>query len=160
DHARGTQSTSAAARLDRLPVTRSHWFATIATGVGAFFDLFDIFLAGVLGVVLTQEFHLSRLGLPAVIGSGFLCMFFGSAGLGTVADCLGRRRLLLLNLAVFSVFPLLGAFSVNAAMVIATRFMAGIGLGAEPPLVDTYLSELLPARERGRFTVYAYTIGF
>ena len=43
-----------------------------------FFDLFDIFLAGVLGTVLTQRFHLNQLSLPAVIGSGFLGMFIGA----------------------------------------------------------------------------------
>jgi putative MFS transporter len=38
-------------------------------------------------------------------------------------------------------------------MLIAT-FLAGIGIGAELPLVDTYLSELLPARCRGRYTAW------
>jgi MFS family permease len=37
------------------------------------------------------------------------------------------------------VFTLVGAFSVNAPMLIASRFLAGIGIGAELPLlVDTY----------------------
>ena len=45
-------------------------------------------------------------------------------------------------------------------MLIATRFLAGIGIGAELPLVDTYLSELLPSRYRGRYTAWAYTLGF
>ena len=62
---------SIAARLNRLPPTRTHRAATLIAGIGSFFDLFDIFLAGVLGTVLTQQFHLSRLALPAVLGSGF-----------------------------------------------------------------------------------------
>ena len=45
-------------------------------------------------------------------------------------------------------------------MLIVTRFLAGIGIGAELPLVDAYLSELLPARHRGRYTAWAYTLGF
>src|SRR4030095_16204651 len=43
---------SITARLDRLPATRTHRYVTIIAGIGSFFDLFDIFLAGVLGTVL------------------------------------------------------------------------------------------------------------
>ncbi len=138
----------------------SHRRATVIAGIGSFFDLFDIFLAGVLGTVLTQEFHLSRLALPAVIGSGFVGMFFGATFLGRFADRHGRRSAFLLNLGVYSAFTLLGAFSVNAPMLIVSRFLAGVGIGAELPLVDTYLSEFLPARLRGRYTAWAYTLGF
>lgn len=151
---------SIAARLNRLPATPTHRMATVIAGIGSFFDLFDIFLAGVLATVLTREFQLSRLALPAVIGSGFVGMFFGATLLGGFADRRGRRTAFLVNLGIYSLFTLLGAFSVNAPMLIATRFLAGIGIGAELPLVDVYLSELLPARLRGRFTAWAYTLGF
>src|SRR4051812_6093806 len=129
-------------------------------GIGTFFDLFDIFLAGVLGTVLTERFALSRAALPVVLGSGFFGMFIGALAMGRFADRLGRRRAFLVNLAIYSGFTLLGAFATSAAMLVATRFVAGIGIGAEPPLVDAYLSEFLPARERGRYTAAAYTLGF
>ena len=151
---------SIAARLNRLPPIGIHRTATVIAGIGSFFDLFDIFLAGVLGTVLTGEFHLNRLALPAVIGSGFVGMFVGAALLGRFADRFGRRTAFLLNLGVYSVFTLLGAFSIGPTLLIASRFLAGVGIGAELPLVDTYLSELLPARERGRYTAWAYTLGF
>jgi putative MFS transporter len=151
---------SIAARLNRLPPIRMHRMATVIAGIGSFFDLFDIFLAGVLGTVLTEEFHLSRLSLPAVIGSGFVGMFVGAAVFGRFADHFGRRTAFLVNLGVYSACTLLGAFSIDRTTLIASRFLAGIGIGAELPLVDTYLSELLPARARGRYTAWAYTLGF
>jgi putative MFS transporter len=152
--------TSVGTRLDQLPITPAHLAIVAIAGVGTFFDLFDIFLAGVLGTVLTDRFHLDRLSLPLVLASGFLGMFLGALGLGMMADRLGRRRAFLLNLTIYSVFTLLGAFATSASMLIATRFMAGIGIGAELPLVDAYLSELLPRQQRGRYTALAYTIGF
>jgi len=151
---------SIAARLNRLPPTRVHRQATIIAGIGSFFDLFDIFLAGVLGGVLTQQFHLTRAALPPIIGSSFVGMFFGATLLGRYADRAGRRTAFLVNLGIYSAFTLLGAFSVDVTMLIVTRFLAGIGIGAELPLVDAYLSELLPARHRGRYTAWAYTLGF
>jgi putative MFS transporter len=154
------RSVSIAARLNRLPVTATHRYVTLITGIGSFFDLFDIFLAGVLGTVLTEEFRLNRVSLSAALGSAFVGMFIGATFLGRFADRVGRRTAFMLNLGIYSAFTLVGAFSVNATMLIVSRFIAGIGIGAELPLVDAYLSEVLPTHARGRYTAWAYTLGF
>ncbi|MGE0448947.1 MAG: MFS transporter [Vicinamibacterales bacterium] len=151
---------SITARLNALPIVRTHRAATAIVGIGVFFDLFDIFLAGVLGTVLSREFSLSPIALQAVLASGFVGMFAGAAGLGAFADRFGRRTAFMVNLAIYSVFTLAGAFAPNAAWLIAARLIAGVGIGAELPLCDTYLGELLPAKHRGRYTAIAYTIGF
>src|SRR5262245_17121390 len=149
-----------ASQLNRLPLTRAHWRITIIVGLGLFFDLFDVFLAGVLSTVLTASFGLSQQSLPFVLGSSFLGMFIGAAFMGGIADRYGRRPAFLINLGIYSLFTLLGAFSINAAMLVFTRFVAGIGIGAEMPLSDAFLSELLPAEHRGRMMSWAYTTGF
>lgn len=146
--------------LDVAPVTRVHRRITVIIGLGLFFDIFDVFLAGVLGTVLTKSFGLSQTTLPAVLGSSFLGMFFGAMFMGAIADSIGRRPAFLINLGIYSLFTLAGSFSPNAAMLIVTRFIAGIGIGAQLPLSDAYLSEVLPARVRGKFISIAYTIGF
>jgi putative MFS transporter len=89
-----------AARLNRLPPTRTHRQATLICGIGSFFDLFDIFLAGVLGTVLTQRFGLDRLLLPIALSSAFVGMFIGATVLGRFADRAGRRTAFLLNLGI------------------------------------------------------------
>ncbi len=150
---------SIGARLNRLPITRTHKFLIAATGLGTFFEMYDILLAATLAMVLTQKFHLSAVTLPLVMGSGFLGMFIGCLVLGSLGDRRGRRSLFMISLAVYSVFTLIGAFSVNASMLIITRFIAGIGLGVEFPVVDTYLGDMLPARYRGVGTAVALAIG-
>ena len=45
-------------------------------------------------------------------------------------------------------------------MLVVTRFFAGVGIGAELPIADSYLSDLLPPRDRGRYIAWAYTLGF
>jgi MFS transporter, putative metabolite:H+ symporter len=133
---------------------------TIVIGLGLFFDVFDVFLAGTLGTVLIKSFGLTQAQLPAVLGSSFLGMFVGSTLVGSVADRIGRRPAFLLNLGVYSLFTLAGAFSPTASFLIVTRFLAGIGIGAQMPLSDAYLSEVLPPLVRGRMIALAYTIGF
>ncbi|HEY2206339.1 MAG TPA: MFS transporter [Pseudonocardia sp.] len=146
--------------MDRLPVTPTHRRATVAVGLGLFFDLYEVFLAGVLSSVLSDEFQLTRAALAPVLASTFVGMFLGALVLGRVADRFGRRGAFLFNIGLYSLFSLLGAFSPSALWLMGTRFVAGIGLGAELPLADTYLTDLLPARRRGRYLAWAYTVSF
>src|SRR4051794_27068949 len=153
-------STSVAARLDRIPPFRLHRRMGIAVGFACFFDLYDIFLGGVLAAVLAEQWDLGTSGKALVISSGFAGMFFGAIILGTLADYLGRRRMFLINLMIYSGFSLAAAFSPNLAWLAILRFCAGFGLGSELSLSDTYLSELLPRQVRGRYMAGAYTLGF
>src|SRR5690242_1285020 len=155
-----TTQTPASAMLEELPVTRWHWRLVVIVGLGTFFDLYEVFLGGVLAPVLGTEFGLGTVGKAMVIAAGFAGMFVGASAFSFVADRLGRRRAFILNLLIYSLFSLAAAFSPNVETFLALRFVAGIGLGAELVLVDTYLAEFMPARVRGRMTAWAYTIGF
>jgi putative MFS transporter len=155
-----TSSTTVAARLDRIPPIRMHRRMAVAVGFANFFDLYDIFLGGVLAAVLAEAWGLDTTGKAIVIASGFGGMFFGAIALGTLADYLGRRRMFLINLMIYSGFSLAAAFSPDLTWLAILRFCAGFGLGAELSLSDTYLSELLPRQVRGRYMASAYTLGF
>jgi putative MFS transporter len=137
-----------------------HRRMAVAVGFANFFDVYDIFLGGVLAAVLAEAWGLDTTGKAIVIASGFGGMFFGAVTLGTLADYLGRRRMFLLNLMIYSGFSLAAAFSPDLTWLAILRFCAGFGLGAELSLSDTYLSELLPRQVRGRYMAAAYTLGF
>lgn len=151
---------SVAARLDRLPITRTHVVATLVIGLGLFFDAYENFLASTISAVLQAELTLGRNELALVLGSAFLGQFLGAIFMGRFADRVGRRPAFMINLAVYSFFSLLGAFSPNAIFLVVTRFFAGVGIGAEYALADTYLSDLMPRKVRGRFISWAYTLSF
>lgn len=159
----GTEASTgstASAILERLPLSGWHRRLVVLVGIGSFFDLYEVFLGGVLAPVLAREFALGSIGKAAVVGSGFLGMFVGANVLSVLADRLGRRKVFLLNLLTYSLFSLAAAFSPNLEVFLLLRFLSGIGLGAELVLVDTYLAEFLPGRVRGRYTAWAYTVGF
>src|SRR5919199_321572 len=153
-------SPTVAARLDRIPPIRMHRRMAVAVGFANFFDLYDIFLGGVLAAVLAEQWGLGTSGKALVIASGFGGMFVGASTLGALADRIGRRRTFLLEILVYSVFTLAAAFSPNLAVLAVLRFCAGIGLGGELSLADTYLSEPPPRHVRGRYMATAYTLSF
>ncbi len=149
-----------ASRIDRLPLSSIHRRLAFVLGIGTFFDLYDIFLGGLLGAVLAQPFHLGTFQTALIISSGFIGMFVGAIVLGVISDYIGRRAMYMVNLLIYSVFSLLAAFSPGFLWIVIFRFLAGLGLGAEPPLTDIYLGEMVPRHARGRYTAWSYTLGF
>ncbi|MGY0486856.1 MFS transporter [Streptomyces sp. WG-D5] len=153
-------TTDPVGRLDRLPVGPWHKRLTAIVGVGAFFDLYEVFLGGVLAAALAESWELSGTEKSWLIASGFLGMFVGANVLSVLADRFGRRKMFLVNLGLYSLFSLACAFAQDATQLSVLRFLAGLGLGAELVLVDTYLAEFLPRKVRGRYIAWAYTLGF
>ncbi len=155
-----TTRVTIASRIDRLPIYSLHRRLMLVLGVGTFFDLYDIFLGGVLAAVLAGPFNLGATGEALVIGSGFIGMFFGASVLGLVSDYVGRRAMYQVDLLIYSIFSLLAAFAPSLAWIFIFRFLAGLGLGATLPMTDIYMGEMVPKGVRGRYTARAYTLGF
>src|ERR1700749_3736302 len=99
-----SMTTTVAARLDRLPVTRRHVMLVVIVGVGMFFDLYEVFLAGTLSTVFKTRFHVGPDELKLVLASAFVGAFLGAVLLSRLADRLGRRNAFYLTLGVYSVF--------------------------------------------------------
>jgi len=148
-----------AERLDRLPLSRWHRRMVVLIGLGAFFSFFEVALGSFFGVLLGTRWSLSTLDQSLIIGSVFVGEMVGSLLLAPCADRFGRRTLFQINLIAYSALSLAAAFSPNLAVFLVLRVLTGVGLGAELTLVDTYLSELLPTRRRGRYIAWSYTLG-
>lgn len=146
--------------LDALPVGPVHRRVVVAIGLGLFFEVYEIFLSSSIATALKTEYHLGGTTLQLLMASSFIGMFFGAAAFGRIADRIGRRRAFLINLVWFSVCSVLAAVAPTPALLVAARFLAGIGIGAEYPVADSYLSDVLPKAERGRLAAWAYTCSF
>ena len=144
-------SVNAGARLDRLPVSSFHRRILRLIGLGMFFDGFDIYLgAAVLGSTIRSGFST----LPenaAFVSSTFLGMMLGSLLTGFLGDRYGRRFTYQANLAVFGLASLAAALAPNMTVLIALRFIMGLGLGAENVVGYSTMTEFVPPARRGRW---------
>lgn len=145
-----------ASRLNRLPLSRFHIQAAIGIGIGLFFNFYDLFLITVI-VTNFAEVKQSATLLTTVT---FLGMFVGALLFSPLADAVGRRRAFLLTMVIYSTASLACAVSPNLVFLVVARGVTGVGIGAEFPISDAYLTDITPARYRGRITALAYTIGF
>jgi EmrB/QacA subfamily drug resistance transporter len=69
---------------------------------------------------------------------------------GVIGDRIGRRRVLLVGLAIFSLGSVLAAFSTGPLQLIAWRAVMGVGGAAVQPATLAVITNVFPPAERGR----------
>ena len=99
---------------------------------------------------LQQQFGLDAYWEGFATGSLALGAIIGCLIAGNIADKFGRKKGLLVAAALFFISSLCMAFSVNKDVFIASRLLAGIGVGMASMLSPMYIAEIAPAALRGR----------
>lgn len=151
-HAADNPADNIPARLDRLPWSRWHWRVVIALGVAWVLDGLEVTLVGSIGSVLERG---DTLGLSAAQVGASGSLYIGGAVIGALlfgrlADRLGRKRLFILTLLVYTAATLATALSPGFAFFAVCRFLTGLGIGGEYAAINSAIDELIPARVRGR----------
>ena len=144
---------SVAGRLDALPFTRAHARVLTGSGVGWALDAMDVGLVSFVLAALIAEWSLTGEQASWIASAGFVGMAVGASLGGLLADRFGRRSVFALTLLVYGLATGASALAGGVAALIALRVVVGLGLGAELPVASTYVSELAPARMRGRLIV-------
>ena len=130
--------------------------ALLACGVGWLFDGYETYALILVGAVAIRDLvtpdQLAQ--LPLYFGGLTAATLLGWAtgGLicGVLADYLGRRRTLMLSILLYAVFSGLSAVAQSYWVLVALRFLTGLGLGGEFAPGTTLVGELWPPAWRGR----------
>ncbi|HEX5061250.1 MAG TPA: MFS transporter [Kofleriaceae bacterium] len=139
-------------RLDALGWSRWHRRVVIALGITWILDGLEASLVANLAPTLM---HPDTLGLSgAEVGFAntayLIGQVLGALGFGYLTDRLGRKRLVLITLALYLVSTALSGFAPNFAVFVFFRFFAGAGIGGEYSAINSAIDELVPARIRGQ----------
>lgn len=137
-------------RLDLLPLTRLH-LAILAICAGGFaFDLLEVTLGGALSAVFSAApYRITASQLSYLIAAVYVGAVIGAPLLGWLADRFGRKRVLVAALCWLAATSVAMALRENVAWLTMIRLFAGLSIGAYPPLMFTYLTDVLPPRRRG-----------
>ena len=131
-------------------VTRTHWHIAVANGLGWGFDGMDGVIFALASPMIIKDFGLTvpeyRTGLQ-------IALLIGIAGMYVwpwLADRYGRRTLLAINIAMFSLLMPIVAMCTSWAWFVALRSATNFALNGEWSLGSLLVAETWPARLRGR----------
>src|SRR4051794_11318140 len=152
----GRITTDIPARLDRLPWARWHWLIVIGLGTVWILDGLEVTIVGSMSDALKSpstglgmsSSQIGFAGASYVAGACVGALFFGQ-----LTDRLGRKKLFMVSLGVYTVATVLTAFSMNPMWYFGARFLTGTGIGGEYAAINSAIDELIPAKYRGRVDV-------
>ncbi|WP_431903723.1 MFS transporter [Amycolatopsis thermoflava] len=136
------------------------WVVALST-IALVFDGYDLVVYGtVLPTLLadpTQLGHISA-GQAGALGSyALIGVLVGALAAGGLGDWIGRRKIMLVNLAWFSIGMGLTALTQNVTAFGFGRFFTGIGVGALVATVGALVAEFAPAGRRNRLNAIVYS---
>lgn len=132
--------------------------ALIASLGGFLFGYDTAVISGTLAMV-QEQFGLSASLEGWYVSSALVGCIAGVSGAGWLSDTYGRKMVLLLTGALFSISAIGCAISTSFTMLVIYRLIGGIGVGIASMLSPLYISEISPAKWRGRLvTLYQFAI--
>jgi PHS family inorganic phosphate transporter-like MFS transporter len=136
--------------LDEASLSRFHLRAVLVSGMGFFTDAYDLFIIGIASTLITKDWHLSS-GHLALLNSTMLgAAFLGAMVFGRFADLAGRKRVYWLVAVIMVVAALGSALSPSYWVLIAFRFLLGVGVGGDYPVSAVLMSEYANRKDRGK----------
>jgi MFS transporter, putative metabolite:H+ symporter len=145
------------ARLDRIDVWSMPFIFIAIIGTGflfAFYDVFDINVSFIQSRVAlkhgcTPANAVTALRVPVVLNlAGYVV---GALALAPISDRIGRRNMLLFTMLLTGLGSLYNALAPDYTQFVLARVITGIGVGADLAIVNTYLGEVAPRRNRARW---------
>jgi MFS family permease len=135
---------------DGTEITKTHRHIALANGLGWGFDGMDSSMFGLVSPLIIKEFALDvptyRSGLQIALLVGIAGLYFWP----WLSDRYGRRTLLAINIALFSLLMPVLALAPTFAVFIAGRSVVNFALNGEWSLGSMLVAETWPARLRGR----------
>jgi len=153
------QSSNAANRLDRLPISRFHKVTLVAISFAYFFEFADINTFAVTVPKLIKLWGVTINQVAYVTSLSFVGMFIGSLVAGWLADRWGRKKALVGTTLWFALFSFASVFAWDILSLGVLRVLTSAGLAAMTVVAVVYLNEIFPAAVRGKYQAYALVIG-
>lgn len=122
-------------------------------GTGWMFDAMDVGILSFVIAAIGIEWGLDPTQKGWIASVNSIGMAVGAIFFGILADKIGRKKIFMWTLVLFSVCSGLSAFATTLTVFLILRFFIGMGLGGELPVASTLVSESVPAKERGRVVV-------
>ena len=145
-----TSSNILQKRLDSLPLSKYYYKIWFLCTTGGVLDSLDLYLISFALPMIAKDWGLSSEKIGILASAAMWGMLGGSYLWGYLSDRIGRKKSLINTVGIFSIITGLCALAWNSWTLFIGRFAAGIGLGGFVPVSYTIITEIVPAKYRGR----------
>lgn len=121
------------------------------------FDGYDLAINGVVLPLLMKEWGMTTVQAGMLASTALAGMMFGAMIFGMLADKIGRKKVVLICISLFSGFTFLGGFATNPTEFGALRFIAGLGIGGVLPNLVALTNEYAPQRLRSTLVTLMFS---
>ncbi len=126
------------------------WLAMLGIGLGVFMSTLDSSIVNISLPTLVQKLNTTFATIQWVILSYLLIITSLMLGVARLGDLLGKRKLYITGLGLFTVGSLLCGLAPNVMYLIGFRALQGLGAVAMTSLGTAIITEVFPGTERGR----------
>ena len=133
-------------------VAGTHAPAVIAGCSGWLLDAFDFFLVTFCLTAMARDFHKSDAQIALVISMTMIFRPVGGFIFGLLADRYGRRRPLMINIAVFAVAEILTGLAPSFTALLIVRALFGVVMGGNWGVGASLAMEGASVSNRGMFS--------
>lgn len=136
-------------------LNRYHWFVLAVSALGWLFDtmdqqLFNLARNPAVTELLGEGASKTKIDNTGAIATSIFIVGWATGGLffGILGDRIGRAKVMMMTILVYSAFTGLSALSVSVWDFALYRFLTGLGVGGEFAVGVALVAEVMPARAR------------
>lgn len=143
--------------IDESKLNGYHILILILCAIAITTDGYGLVVFGTVVPVMMKEWNLTPVQAGSLSSYALIGMMLGALFFGSLADKIGRKKVVIICVAIFGVFNGLCSFANGPGVFGIYRFIAGLGLGGVMPIVTTMVTEFSPKKVRSIFVTIMFS---
>ncbi|MFB9267678.1 MFS transporter [Bradyrhizobium erythrophlei] len=156
DGGTGSNKIDLGALLDASPVRRGHVVTMALLFLVMLIDSYDLLVTGQMLPAIASTLGVATASLTGAFAAQPIGQALGGLLLSPLADRFGRKRMIVVLLALFSVATLQSVFATSVTGFAVTRFIAGTVGGGLLPAVGSLVADISSLKRRSTIVGIVY----
>src|SRR4051794_20544284 len=136
------------------------WAALVTLLIGGFMNLIDITIVNVALPRLQAGLGATSTDIQWVVAAYILAFGLGVLPFGRLGDIVGRKRMFLIGVALFTVFSAVCGLAPTIVALIGARVLQGLASAMMMPQILAIAQVIFPPKERGfAFSLFGLSAG-
>ena len=143
------EAASLRSQLNTREMSFAQWEVVLLCTLINMLDGYDVLVMSFAAASVASDWQLDPASLGLLLSAGLVGMGLGSIVLGSLADALGRKRLVHICLGTVTIGMILSAYAQSQLQLLALRFVTGVGIGGMLATLTALVSEYSNDKRRG-----------